>query len=79
MGCASTGQRGADRGQHGFSQGHVRFTLAHELGHRLLGEPRDVINGGERDMFAGNLQERRVNAFAGHLLMPEEGIRETLK
>ncbi|GGN92044.1 hypothetical protein GCM10011579_089400 [Streptomyces albiflavescens] len=62
-----------------FSQGHVRFTLAHELGHHLLGDPRDVINEGERDMFADNLQERRVNAFAGHLLMPEEGIRETLK
>ncbi|MEV6792402.1 XRE family transcriptional regulator [Streptomyces sp. NPDC051320] len=61
-----------------FSQGHVRFTLAHELGHHLLGDPRDVINEGARDMFADTLQERRVNAFAGHLLMPEEGIRETL-
>ncbi|MHB9864399.1 helix-turn-helix domain-containing protein [Streptomyces sp. YIM S03343] len=62
-----------------FSQGHVRFTLAHELGHHLLGDPRDVIDEGERDMFADSLQERRVNAFAGHLLMPEEGIRETLQ
>ncbi|MFJ7095871.1 helix-turn-helix domain-containing protein [Streptomyces mirabilis] len=61
-----------------FSQGHVRFTLAHEFGHHLLGDPRDVINEGERDMFADDLQERRVNAFAGHLLTPEEGIRETL-
>ncbi|MGW1070958.1 helix-turn-helix domain-containing protein [Streptomyces aureus] len=62
-----------------FSQGHVRFTLAHEFGHHLLGDPRDVINEGERDMFADDLQERRVNAFAGHLLMPEEGIRDTLR
>ncbi|MBY8876374.1 helix-turn-helix domain-containing protein [Actinacidiphila acidipaludis] len=62
-----------------FSQGHVRFTLAHELGHHLLGDPRDVINEGEHDMFADDLQERRVNAFAGHLLMPEDGIRETLR
>lgn len=61
-----------------FSQGHVRFTLAHELGHHLLGDPRDIIDEGERDMFADDQQERRVNAFAGHLLMPEEGIRETL-
>ncbi|GHI23299.1 helix-turn-helix domain-containing protein [Streptomyces hydrogenans] len=62
-----------------FSQGHVRFTLAHELGHHLFGDPRDIIDEGERDMFADDQQERRVNAFAGHLLMPEEGIRETLR
>ncbi|WP_327074089.1 XRE family transcriptional regulator [Kitasatospora purpeofusca] len=61
-----------------FSEGHVRFTLAHELGHHLLGDPRDVISEGEHEMFADDLQERRVNAFAGHLLIPEEGIRETL-
>lgn len=62
-----------------FSQGHVRFTLAHELGHHLFGDPRDIIDEHERDMFTeDDLQERRVNAFAGHLLMPEQGIRETL-
>jgi hypothetical protein len=26
-----------------FTSGHVRFTLAHELGHHLLSDPRDVI------------------------------------
>jgi Zn-dependent peptidase ImmA (M78 family)/transcriptional regulator with XRE-family HTH domain len=61
-----------------FSQGHVRFTLTHELGHHLLNDPRDVINEGEHDMYADDLVEKRVNAFAGHLLMPEDGIRETL-
>ncbi|WP_328443409.1 XRE family transcriptional regulator [Streptomyces sp. NBC_00386] len=61
-----------------FSQGHVRFTLTHELGHHLLKDPRDVIDEGEHDMYADDLTERRVNAFAGHLLMPEDGIRETL-
>ncbi|WP_458246909.1 helix-turn-helix domain-containing protein [Streptomyces sp. MAI_2237] len=61
-----------------FSQGHVRFTLAHELGHHLLGDTRDVIDEDERDMYANDLAEKRVNAFAGHLLMPEDGIRETL-
>ncbi|MCW1100098.1 XRE family transcriptional regulator [Streptomyces sp. RS2] len=61
-----------------FSQGHVRFTLAHELGHHLLDDPRDVIDEDEHDMYADNLAEKRVNAFAGHLLMPEDGIRETL-
>jgi Zn-dependent peptidase ImmA (M78 family)/DNA-binding XRE family transcriptional regulator len=63
-----------------YPEGHVRFTLAHELGHHLLGDPRDVIDEVESDMFAGNsLQERRVNAFAAHLLMPEQGLRESLK
>lgn len=61
-----------------YSDGHVRFTLAHELGHHLLNDPRDVIDESERDMFADDLCEKRVNSFAGHLLMPEKGIRETL-
>lgn len=61
-----------------FSDGHVRFTLAHELGHHLLGDPREVIDEAERDMFAGDLAEKRVNAFAGHLLVPAEGVGETL-
>lgn len=61
-----------------FPGGHLRFTLAHELGHDLFGDPRDVIDERETDMFADDMLERRVNAFAGHLLMPEAGIRETL-
>ncbi len=57
----------------------MRFTLAHELGHHLLADPRAVIDEGEREMFADDLLEKRVNAFAGHLLMPEKGIRELLR
>jgi hypothetical protein len=56
----------------------VRFTLAHELGHHLLGDPRTVIAEDDHKMFERNTVERRVNAFAGYFLMPEEGIRETL-
>ena len=62
-----------------FSDGHVRFTLAHELGHHLLGDPRGVIEENEHAMFADNAVEWRVNAFAGHLLMPERGIRAVLE
>lgn len=62
-----------------YVEGHVRFTLAHELGHHLLGDPRDVIAEDSHDMFdATDTVERRVNAFAGHFLMPETGIRQTL-
>jgi Zn-dependent peptidase ImmA (M78 family)/transcriptional regulator with XRE-family HTH domain len=62
-----------------FPDGHLRFTLAHELAHHLLGDPREVIEEAEHDMFGGNAEEWRANAFAAHLLMPERGIRSVLE
>lgn len=59
--------------------GRVRFTLAHELGHHLLDDPREVIEEAERDMFADTAVERRASAFAGHFLMPERGVRSVLE
>lgn len=61
-----------------FSDGHMRFTLAHELAHHILGDPREIIEEGECDMFADNATEWRANAFAGHFLMPERGVRSVL-
>lgn len=61
-----------------FPDGHVRFTLAHELAHHLLADPREVIEEAERDMFADTALEWRANAFAGHFLMPERGVRSVL-
>lgn len=61
-----------------YPDGHLRFTLAHELGHHLLGDPREVIEEAEHDMFADEMTEWRVNAFAGHFLMPERGVRSVL-
>ncbi len=61
-----------------YSDGHLRFTLAHELGHHLLGDPREVIEENEHAMFADNATEWRVNAFAGHLLMPAPGVHAVL-
>jgi Zn-dependent peptidase ImmA (M78 family) len=58
--------------------GRVRFTLAHELGHHLLADPREVIEEAEVDMFADTAGEWRASAFAGHLLMPERGVRSVL-
>lgn len=60
------------------SDGRVRFTLAHELSHHLLGDPREVIEEAEGDMFADTAVERRASAFAGHFLMPERGVRSVL-
>jgi Zn-dependent peptidase ImmA (M78 family)/transcriptional regulator with XRE-family HTH domain len=61
-----------------YSDGHLRFTLAHELGHHLLGDPRGVIEEDEHAMFADDAVEWRANAFAGHLLMPGRGVRAVL-
>lgn len=61
-----------------FSDGHVRFTLAHELGHHIVDDPRDVIDEQQPDMFGDDLAEFRVNAFAAHLLMPADGVRQTV-
>jgi Zn-dependent peptidase ImmA (M78 family)/transcriptional regulator with XRE-family HTH domain len=60
-----------------FPPGHQRFTAAHELAHHLLGDPREIII--ERDLYgAGTPPERRANAFAAALLMPQEGLREVI-
>ena len=61
-----------------FPDGHVRFTLAHELAHHILGDPREIIEEGECDMFADSASEWRANAFAGHFLMPERGVLSVL-
>lgn len=51
-----------------------RFTLAHELGHLLSGDKThvDVVDG-ERSPL-----ETLCDEFAGHLLIPEEGVRAWL-
>jgi transcriptional regulator with XRE-family HTH domain len=61
-----------------YPTGRTRFTLAHELGHHLLRDPRDVIEERLGDMFASSYIERRVNAFAGHLLLPLKAVITTL-
>lgn len=76
--CAHTGDQALLVASSDFPDGHVRFTLAHELGHHLLGDPREVIAEGAADMYADDILERRVNSFAAHLLLPEDGVREAL-
>jgi Zn-dependent peptidase ImmA (M78 family) len=48
-----------------------RFTFGHELGHLLLGDGADEHQIGDGSTPA----EARSNAFARHLLAPEDGIR----
>lgn len=61
-----------------FTVGHVRYTLAHELGHHLFEDPRDVIEESAADLYGGSFVERRVNSFAAHLLLPSKGLTEVL-
>jgi transcriptional regulator with XRE-family HTH domain len=58
--------------------GRTRFTLAHELGHHLLNDARDVIEESQGDMYAGTFIERRVNSFAAHLLLPVNAVKPTM-
>lgn len=77
--CVHSGRSALILASSDFPDGHLRFTLAHELAHHLLSDPREVIEEAEHDMFANNTAEWRANAFAAHLLMPERGIRTVLE
>jgi transcriptional regulator with XRE-family HTH domain len=77
--CVHSGTAALILASSDFPDGHVRFTLAHELAHHLLADPREVIEEAERDMFADTAVEWRANAFAGHFLMPERGVRSVLR
>lgn len=72
--CAHTPERAVIVASTSFDAGHVRFTLAHELGHHLLNDPREVIDEVDVDPAASNLAERRVSSFAAHLLLPHDGV-----
>jgi Zn-dependent peptidase ImmA (M78 family) len=76
--CAHTEDRAVIVASTSFDAGHVRFTLAHELGHHLLADPRPVIDEDEVEPASGTLTERRVSAFAAHLLLPPAGVGEML-
>lgn len=54
-----------------------RFTLAHELGHWLMGDPEPVIL--ETGVRADSEMERRADVFAVELLLPEVGVRRVFE
>jgi len=61
-----------------FVKSRQRFTLAHELGHLLLGIP-SVIGESFSDMLRSNdLEERKVNNIAAELLLPHRVVRQTV-
>ncbi|MBT0770270.1 helix-turn-helix domain-containing protein [Kineosporia sp. J2-2] len=58
--------------------GRTRFTLAHELGHHLLRDAREVIEEDQDQMYSNGYVEQRVNSFAGHLLLPVRSVNAAL-
>lgn len=66
----------------GVSEGRVRFTIAHELGHYFIEEHRalivagDVHNSVESFAPVRDRIEQEADSFAASLLMPERKVRE---
>ncbi|MBB3117713.1 ImmA/IrrE family metallo-endopeptidase [Pseudoduganella violacea] len=56
------------------SEARQSFTLMHELGHILLHRTSSIDD--ESDMLSHQGEERDANAFAGHLLVPDEFLCE---
>ncbi|HVB21550.1 MAG TPA: XRE family transcriptional regulator [Ktedonobacteraceae bacterium] len=55
-----------------------RFTIAHELGHLVLGHLHEGEMVLDETLNASHPHETEANAFAAGLLMPEEGVRASL-
>lgn len=56
-----------------------RFTLAHELGHLLLGIPPTAGESLADMLTSDNEEERQVNAVAAELLLPQKIVAENIK
>jgi Zn-dependent peptidase ImmA (M78 family)/DNA-binding XRE family transcriptional regulator len=52
--------------------GRRRFSLAHELGHHLVGDAYESVKGES----SGSETERMLNAFAVHFLLPGHSVRQ---
>lgn len=55
-----------------------RFTLAHELGHLLLGVPTIIGESIYDSLRSNSDEERRVNELASELLLPEKIVKESI-
>ncbi|MEQ1843749.1 MAG: ImmA/IrrE family metallo-endopeptidase, partial [Verrucomicrobiales bacterium] len=66
----------------GVSEGRIRFTIGHELGHYFIEEHRDLIVAGKAHSSVESFApvrtriEREADWFASSLLMPEKKVRE---
>ena len=53
-----------------------RFTIAHEIGHFVLGHEKVAPERGGETNMAGRRLEREADLFAAELLMPEHLVRQ---
>ena len=59
--------------------GHQRFSVAHELGHKVLKHETNIRLCDEKDLHSfqgGSTVEAEANAFASELLLPEPLVRK---
>lgn len=76
--CMTDGSRSLIRINSKLGKRRKRFTLAHELGHLILGIP-SVVGESFTDMLKSSSdEEKRVDDFASKLLLPKKVIRSCL-
>lgn len=76
--CLSRGDRAVIRVNSRLGPGRKRFTLAHELGHLILGIPGIVGESYEGMLSSDSAEERQVNQLASELLMPKKIVKQVL-
>lgn len=76
--CLSVGEARIIRLNNSLSVTRKRFTLAHELGHLILGVPALVGESFEDMLGSDSAEERRVNDLASELLIPTEVVKSTI-
>jgi Zn-dependent peptidase ImmA (M78 family) len=76
--CLTNGKQVIIRLNTSLSPTRKRFTLAHELGHLILGIPA-IVGESYEDMLASDSdEERRVNELASALLIPKDVAKASL-
>jgi Zn-dependent peptidase ImmA (M78 family) len=76
--CLALGSRAIVRINSLLSPRRQRFTLAHELGHLVLGVPTIVGESLEDMLGSDSDEERRVNDLAAELLIPTQVVKAAL-
>lgn len=77
--CLTTGSKTVIRINSARAKSSQRFTLAHELGHLLLGVPT-VIGETLADMLGSDSdEEKRVNELAAELLIPTQVVQQFIQ
>ncbi len=77
--CLSVGQRAVIRINSRAVKSRQRFTLAHELGHLLLGVPSVIGESLSEVLRSDNREERQVNDIAAELLVPRDVVHATVQ